>query len=409
MPVFFLSYRRADQDGRTLAHMLYRELTSRYGPRAAFFDVDQRRPGIPFPAKVQQALTQSDVMLVIMGGQWLEILRQRAEDERDWVRHEVASGLARGDSYPVVPVLCPGVAMPSASQLPEELKELQWRDGVTIDPFENFRPHLDKALQDIETVLADLRGEQAAREAAARPSKDRPFVNSLGMKFVPVPGAANLLMSIWETRVQDYAAYAAANPAVDGSWRNVEFKGHKQGPDHPVVNVSWEDAQGFCAWLSKKEGKTYRVPTDHEWSLAVGVGDREDPRAIPQSKSGQVAGVFPWGMQWPPPPGAGNYYGEEAAGMGLFGSPIQGYRDAHPFTAPVGSYTANPLGIFDLGGNVWEWCEDFYDGKSGSRVLRGASWGDYDSAFLLSSGRYFYTATGRGNIGGFRVVFGGVR
>jgi formylglycine-generating enzyme len=63
---------------------------------------------------------------------------------------------------------------------------------------------------------------------------------------------------------------------VDGSWKDVEYQGHKQGPDHPVVNVRCEDARA-CTWLLKKEGKTYRLPTDHEWSLAVEIGDREDP------------------------------------------------------------------------------------------------------------------------------------
>lgn len=63
-------------------------------------------------------------------------------------------------------------------------------------------------------------------------------------------------------------------PGVDMEWKDVEFSGIKQGPDHPVVKVSWEDAPAFCKWLSKQEGKTYRLPTDHEWSVAVGSGER---------------------------------------------------------------------------------------------------------------------------------------
>ena len=67
---------------------------------------------------------------------------------------------------------------------------------------------------------------------------------------------------------------------VDSEWKDAEYSGNKQGQDHPVVSVSWEDAQAFCKWLSKKEGKTHRLPTDHEWSLAVGIVRRGPPAAI---------------------------------------------------------------------------------------------------------------------------------
>lgn len=189
---------------------------------------------------------------------------------------------------------------------------------------------------------------------------------------------------------EDYAAYAAANSGVDTEWR-----AEAKEPTLPVVNVSWEDAKAFCAWLSQKEGKTYRLPTDHEWSLAVGIGDREDPNASPKEKAGKVPDVYPWGSQWPPPARAGNY------------GTIEGYSDDHSGLAPVGSYAPNGLGIFDLGGNVWEWCEDFYDGNSGSRVLRGAAWDDVDPIVLLSSYRSYFTAVYRSDYLGFRLVLEG--
>ena len=99
------------------------------------------------------------------------------------------------------------------------------------------------------------------------------FTNTLGMKFVPVSGT-EVAFCIWESRVKDYAAYAAANAGVDGSWKKPGFK---QEDTHPVVKVSWNDAQAFCEWLTKKElaegkikaGQKYRLPTDAEWSVAV--------------------------------------------------------------------------------------------------------------------------------------------
>jgi len=234
------------------------------------------------------------------------------------------------------------------------------------------------------------------------PATNASFTNTLGMKFVPVPGT-KILMSIWETRVQDYAAYAAANPEVDDEWKDYEFLSYKQGPDHPVVNVSWEDAQAFCQWLSKKEGKSYRLPTDAEWSCAVGIGDQESATASPSYlNSVRIRDVYPWGSGWPPPKGAGNFHGEEGAVSGL--SQTLGFRDEHPVTAPVGSYLPNKLGIYDLGGNVWEWCEDSYSWNSDFRVLRGASWVSHYSGFLRSSFRGMYAAWVRSDVSGFRLV-----
>ena len=221
----------------------------------------------------------------------------------------------------------------------------------------------------------------------------KPFVNSLGMRFVPVPGT-NVLFSVWETRVKDYQAFC---DATGRSWEKPRFQ---QTADHPAVNVSWEDAKAFCKWLSEKEGKRYRLPTDHEWSCAVGIGDQENANATPKSKDMKIADVFPWGKQWPPPNDAGNYFGEEcktaaglaelkAAGYDVSSWPvIEGFNDGKVFTAAAGSFRPNGLGIYDLGGNVWEWCQDEYEPGSASRVLRGGSWDDSNRDCVLSSYRF---------------------
>jgi len=109
-----------------------------------------------------------------------------------------------------------------------------------------------------------------------KPTPPKAFTNTLGMVFKSVPGT-EVQFCIWETRVKDYAVFAAANAGVNGSWKQPGFK---QADTHPVVRVSWNDAQAFCAWLTKKElaegkikaGQKYRLPTDAEWSVAVGLG-----------------------------------------------------------------------------------------------------------------------------------------
>lgn len=69
-----------------------------------------------------------------------------------------------------------------------------------------------------------------------------------------------ILMSQWQTRVRDYEAFSKT------TGRSHEKPAFDQTPDDPVANVSWENAKAFCEWLSKKEGRTYRLPTGHEWS-----------------------------------------------------------------------------------------------------------------------------------------------
>lgn len=244
-------------------------------------------------------------------------------------------------------------------------------------------------------------------QATVPANQSRGFSNSLGMKMVLVPGT-KVLCCEHETRVQDFREFVEATGYRGGDdpvesvdeWLDYEYEGHKQGPDHPVVNVSWEDAKAFCAWLSKKEGKEYRLPTDHEWSVAVGIGDRESEKASPKDKSAKLEGVYPWGTTWPPPSGAGNFSGSESA----FSFHLDDYRDNHAFTAPAGSYKKSQSELYDLSGNVWEWCEDWYSSERKSRVLRGGSWLDDSEVFLRSSDRCGDTPTNRYDFNGFRVV-----
>jgi formylglycine-generating enzyme required for sulfatase activity len=154
------------------------------------------------------------------------------------------------------------------------------------------------------------------------------------------------------------------------SWRDPGFA---QSDNHPVVNITWNDAVSFCQWLSKRERITYRLPTEAEWEFACRAGTEsryfcgDDPEFL--VKYGNVAdgstrAKFP---QWPT--------------ITSFGGFI--------FTAPVESFAANAFGLHDMHGNVWEWCADRYGKnyysesplmdplgpeKGDNRVLRGGSW-----------------------------------
>jgi serine/threonine protein kinase len=234
--------------------------------------------------------------------------------------------------------------------------------------------------------------------------KDASFVNSLGMKFVPVPGT-DVLFSIWDTRVRDFASFVEALGHYSGLtgrmfgllkplWQNLGFP---QTEDHPVVNVSWDDAKAFCKWLTSKErgegkigeDREYRLPTDAEWSVAVGLAS--EIGKTPQEKDGKMRRVYPWGTQWPPPKSAGNY----ASSLRV---------DSFANTSPVGSFPPNQFGLYDMGGNVWQWCEDRYSDSGAARVVRGASWWSVDPKYLLASARDFDLPDLRNTSFGFRCV-----
>src|SRR5262249_39015533 len=149
------------------------------------------------------------------------------------------------------------------------------------------------------------------------------------------------------------------------SWKNV---GWEQADDHPVVNVSWNDAVAFCDWLSKKEGKKYELPTEAEWEYACRAGKttRFQTGADPESLVGSA-----------------NLPDASAAGQFPAWTTVRG-DDGFVFTAPVGKFKPNAWGLYDMAGNVWEWCTDSYaaypagpvtdprpDEDGADRVLRG--------------------------------------
>jgi serine/threonine protein kinase len=233
----------------------------------------------------------------------------------------------------------------------------------------------------------------AARlEKSVGPALGQPFTNSLGMKFVPL---GDIQISVWETRVQDYEAFCRA------TGRHFEPTDFHQTATDPAVKVSWFDAMAFCKWLTEKEHnenliedkQAYRLPTDLEWSMAVGLIN--ETGATPEMRDGKIKNEFPWGKQWPPPNGAGNY---AAAG-----------ERRRAATMPVGSFKPNSIGLYDLGGNVWEWCIDTYKGGNSATgrdwgVLRGGSWATSNRLEMQSSYRNVVDRNDRDVIYGFRCV-----
>jgi formylglycine-generating enzyme required for sulfatase activity len=182
------------------------------------------------------------------------------------------------------------------------------------------------------------------------------------------------------------------------NWNNPGFP---QTDRHPVVCVSWNDAQAFLDWLSQKTGKAFRLPTEAEWEYAARCGGKGYKYSWGNgSPSDNIADEsakrrFPWAKGW-----------------------WQGYNDGHVRTAPVGSFSPNELGLFDMGGNVVEWCQDWYgkdyyesgpkDNPTGpdsgeGRVVRGGSWFN-DPRNVRAAVRYRFWPSSRDDGLGFRVA-----
>ena len=156
------------------------------------------------------------------------------------------------------------------------------------------------------------------------------------------------------------------------------------GNDYPMYYVSWEEAKEFCRRLSQQTGKTYRLPTEAEWDYAARGGKK--------TQNTKYAGAYSLDY-------VGWYSG-----------------NSRNSTQAVGTKTANELGIHDMSGNVWEWCEDWYgnyrsydaDNPKGPsigffRVLRGGCWYNYAVGCRVSD-RGNGSPSLRGSGSGFRVV-----
>jgi sulfatase modifying factor 1 len=318
----------------------------------------------------------------------------------------------------------------------------------------------------------------APKEKSGSTSADRADVitNSIGMKLVRIP-EGEFMMGAEEDRDATMAAFPTADPALlprewprhkvritksfymgqyevtlgqfmtflrkagykidaedgkpmTGYGKNREIiestafrpwaPGWEVEPDHPVGYVSWNDAVAFCDWLSRKEGKKYRLPTEAEWEYASRAGtttryhcgnDPEELIGFANVADSDRASEFP-GKKADVFDKSGKKTGKQIPYPFLSG------HDGYAWTAPVGRFRPNHFGLYDMHGNSWEWCSDWfgedYYSKSpvedpqgpASGTVRVSRGGAFDnSAFTVRSARRDGgTPESRDCHDGFRVV-----
>ena len=170
------------------------------------------------------------------------------------------------------------------------------------------------------------------------------------------------------------------------------------GDDQPVVRVTWEQVAQFMNWLSIRDGlqpayepdgtwgadrprrSGYRLPTEAEWAWAARFASRDEPL------------IFAWGRELPPPDRIGNF--ADISARQLLPTTLVTYNDGYTVSAPSGTFPANPLGIFDLGGNVSEWVQDYYEvGRTDTETVLEDPLGPVDGRFHVVRGPSWRGAT----------------
>ncbi len=184
---------------------------------------------------------------------------------------------------------------------------------------------------------------------------------------------------------------------------------HFKGDNRPVEQVSWDDIQKFLKKLNKMTSKNYRLPTETEWEYAASGGSKI------QSTIGRI-------LEWREHVARGSTHQQKWAGTNrksLLGSYAWYSDNSGSKTHNVGTKRPNKLGIYDMSGNVWEWCQDHWhsnyngaptngrawtSGSSSRRVIRGGSW-YYNASGCRVAYRYSYSQGERAYNLGFRLVF----
>jgi serine/threonine-protein kinase len=250
----------------------------------------------------------------------------------------------------------------------------------------------------------------AARKAERQ--KYRNFINSIGGEMLLVPtgqftmGTDRSDASPNEqpsSRVTLGAFFMARFPITNAQYEkfdpaHVKKRASWANDNHPVIYVSWNEATAYCKWLSQKEGRKYRLPTEAEWEYAA---------------RGSDGRLFPWGNEF----SSGKLANFADARTNLVWR-VPNIDDGYAETAPIGVFPlgASPFGIEELAGNVHEWCNDWYapyqnkdrtnpsgPGGGQQRVLRGGSWRSR-VASLRSVARSSNLPAFQSNDIGFRVV-----
>jgi formylglycine-generating enzyme required for sulfatase activity len=442
----FISYRRDDSAGH--AGRIYDWLEREFGRNSIFMDIDAIPLGLDFVEVIGAEVGKCDVLLAVIGPNWLDAKdengNRRLDDEHDIARIEIAAALKR--NIPVIPILLEGTRVPKADRLPDELKALARRHGTDVRSA-SFRGDMERLVRGLRgTSPPPPRPSREDQRAGDRIKVDAAIIHGatdglfapgagkiewfrdheLGPEMVVVPpgefkmGSSEAEIaalkkeysSDWfdcegpQRAVKITSAFALGRFAVtfdewDAAVADGGCNGYRPSDQgwgrgrRPVINVNFDDAMAYVAWLSRKTGKAYRLLSEAEREYVTRAG---------------TTTPFWWGKTIST--AQANYDGDYTFGGGQKGE----YRQQ---TVPVDSFEPNPWGLYNVHGNIWEWCEDIWHhnyegganngsarlqgGDPSSRVVRGGSW-HINPRFLRAAARGWVPSDVRGSLLGFRLA-----
>jgi formylglycine-generating enzyme required for sulfatase activity len=446
-----ISYRRTDSD---VTGRIFDRLVQRYGKDSVFRDIDNIPFGIDFRKVVSDALRGTDVLIAVVGPNWRGTRKRgsaRINDDNDLVRIEVETALHR--DIPVIPALVGGAMMPKPTDLPNSLRDFSFRNAANIDSGRNFDTDIERLMRSMDRLLEGKTVETGPAETTSSGDTERITASQAPVATAPssvqpsptddVPLSPERERALKpkdgfkECATCPEMVVVPAGSFTMGSPESEQSRSSDESPQHvvtfarqfavgrfaltfdewdacvadggcnrykpsdqgwgrrrrPVINVSWDDAKAYVAWLSRKTGKTYRLLSEAEREYVTRAG---------------TTTPFWWGSSISM--SQANYNGNYAYGGGAKGE----YRAK---TLPVDTFQPNPWGLYQVHGNVWEWVEDCWNdsyrgapsdgsawtsGDCSRGVVRGGSW-DLDPQFLRSANRYRRTTDDRSTYLGFRV------
>ena len=384
MAGIFICYRREDSGAN--AGRINDWIRQELGEEAVFFDVDSIQPGDDFIAAIERRVSDCDVLLAVIGKDWLsgrdrDGLR-RIDNPEDFVHAELATALRR--NVRIIPVLVEGATMPRRSELPDVLGDLVRRHAFELS-HNRFRDEIGRLLQILaNAVPAEKSGTRRIHPPAAGTCRVHPLD---GLTYVYIaPGRFTMGASPGDTECGDHERPAheveitrgfwiGQTPVTQAAYAKVMKSANPsrfQGAERPVENVSWEDASAYCKAVGM------RLPTEAEWEYAARAGNG-NARYGPLDR-----------IAW--------------------------YGDSGGETHPVGRKDANAWGLHDTLGNILEWVSDRYGAyelqavsdpvgppNGAERVLRGGSWYSTPASVRVSY-RNGYVTSVRNDGFGFRCA-----